>query len=45
MEGTEKTTSKKKSSWGYLSRVDGNSSSDRVELEKETYTFGRVKSS
>ena len=28
--------------WGYLSRVDGNCNSGRVELLKEKYTFGRA---
>ena len=34
----------KKPIWGFLKRVDGNASSEPVELTKETYTFGRVES-
>lgn len=35
---------KKRETWGYLSRVDGNSNSNPIELDKETYTFGRLES-
>lgn len=28
--------------WGYLSRIDGNCSTERYELTKEKYTVGRA---